>query len=53
MVYSGDGINDDDNDDSDRGSGVDGSNCYSESIDSVLDLPPDSYSKLDVFLCKG
>ena len=36
-----------------RGSVVDGGNCYSESIDSVLNLLPDSYSKLDVFLCKS
>ena len=33
--------------------GVDGSNCCSESIDPMLDLLPDLYSKLNIFLYKA
>jgi len=54
MVYSSGSVNDDNDDnDNDGGSGVGGSDCCSESTDPVLDLPPDSYFKLDIFLCKG
>jgi len=39
----------DSNGDNEIGSG----NYYSESANSVLDLLSDSYSKLNVFLCKS
>ena len=33
--------------------GVGGGDYCSESTDSILDSLPDSYSELDIFLCKG
>ena len=51
IVYSG--VDSGVDSDRDRGGRVGSGNCYSESIDPVSDLLLDSYSKLDVFLCKG
>ena len=45
-MYGGNGISDSERD---RGGGVGGSNCYSESTDFILDSLPDLYSKLNVF----
>jgi len=39
--------------DSDGSSEIGGGDCCLESVDSLLDSLSDSYSKLDVFLCKG
>jgi len=46
MVYGGSGVVGDESSGNSNGGG---SNCYSESIDPVSDLLPDSYSELDVF----
>jgi len=49
IVYGGDD-NDGERDESGR---IGGGDCCSESIDSVSDFLPNSYSELDIFLYKG
>ena len=54
MVYGSGGVIGVENDSKDDGgSRVGGDNCCLESTDSMSDLLPDSYSKLDIFFYRG
>ena len=54
IVYSSGSIGGvDTNGESDGGDGMSGGNYCLESVDPILDLLSDLYSKLNIFLCKG
>jgi len=53
MVYGSGSIGSDDDGESNRSGRMDGSDCCSESADSVLDSLSNLYSKLDFFLYKS